>query len=247
MKATKLLPVRPEAAASRGGQEEARIVAAYARRRTSADAARYSCFDPANLASIQDRERRTLCLLERRGFRPLQTKRILEVGCGAGHWIRAFIQWGAAPENLTGVDLLPDRVAEAQRLCPSGVRLECGSAAELAFPDDAFDIVLQSTVFTSILDADLKQRVAQEMLRVVKPEGAILWYDFRVNNPRNPDVRGVRMSEIRRLFSGCQIQLKAITLAPPLARRLAVFSPLACDLLARIPWVCTHYVGLIRK
>ena len=36
----------------------------------------------------------------------------------------------------------------------------------------------------------MKQAVAEEMLRVLKPQGLILWYDYHVNNPWNKDVRG---------------------------------------------------------
>jgi hypothetical protein len=28
------------------------------------------------------------------------------------------------------------------------------------------------------------------MLRILKPEGMVLWYDYHMNNPGNPDVRG---------------------------------------------------------
>ena len=126
----------------------------------------------------------------------LASKTILEVGCGTGQWLRDFIKWGARPENITGIDLLADRVSKARRLCPPSVRIECASAAELPFADGTFDLVLQSTVFTSILAPDLKRRVAAEMMRVVKPEGFILWYDYHVNNPWNSDVRGVKRREI---------------------------------------------------
>jgi hypothetical protein len=34
------------------------------------------------------------------------------------------------------------------------------------------------------------------MVRVLKPEGLILWYYYHVNNPSNPDVRGVKCREI---------------------------------------------------
>ena len=66
-------------------------------------------------------------------------------------------------------------------------------------------MVLQSTVFTSIQDDGLKAQVAAEMMRVVRPDGLILWYDFRVNNPRNPDVTGVGKTEILRLFPGLKV------------------------------------------
>jgi hypothetical protein len=117
----------------------------------------------------------------------------------------------------------------------------------VALPSDRFDLVVQSTVFTSILDATTRRQVASEMLRIVKDDGLILWYDFHVNNPRNPDVRAVKKREIQGLFPDCRIQLRRITLAPPLLRLLAPHSWLACHLLGRIPWLCTHYLGVIRK
>ena len=225
--------------------EEARIRAAYAKRQT--DDARYSYFSMGHLFILQEREQRLLTLLKHNKLAPLHTTQILEVGCGTGHWLREFIKWGAQPENITGIDLLVDRVAEARYLCPEPVRIVYGNAAELPFPDATFDLVVQSTVFTSVLDAMMKQQMASEMLRVMKDDGFILWYDYHVNNPRNPDVRGVKRREISQLFPGCRIQLQRITLAPPLVRLLAPYSWLACYVLGKMPWLCTHYLGLISK
>jgi ubiquinone/menaquinone biosynthesis C-methylase UbiE len=224
--------------------EEDRIRAAYAKRKHDL---RYSLFNPGHLFEVQERERRFLILLARHGFAPLNIKKILEIGCGTGYWLREFIRWGAQPENITGVDLLSDRVAEAKRLCPEAITVECGSAAELVFPNETFDLVLQSTVFTSVLDREMKQHLAAEMLRVVKQEGLILWYDYHVHNSQNPDVRGVKRREIYRLFPGCWIELRRITLAPPITRLIAPYSWLVCYLLGRIPFLCTHYLGVIQK
>jgi ubiquinone/menaquinone biosynthesis C-methylase UbiE len=224
--------------------EELRIQAAYAKRQGDA---RCSWFSPGHLFIVQNRERRLLALLRARGFAALETKEILEIGCGTGHWLREFIKWGAQPAKISGVDLLPDRVAKARELCPEGVTIQCGSAAKLAFPDNTFDIVLQSTVFTSVLDYEMKRQIASEMIRVVKGSGLILWYDYHVNNPWNPDVRGVKKQEIYELFPSCRIELRRITLAPPLVRFLTPYSWLACALLAKIPWLCTHYLGAIQK
>ncbi len=225
--------------------EEARIRAAYAKREETD--ARYSWFSPGYQFFMQQRERHVLALLKRNDFETLESKKILEVGCGAGEWLLDFVKWGARPENITGIDLLANRVSKARRLCAPGVRFERASAAELPFFDGIFDLVLQSTVFTSILDPDLKRRVAAEMMRVVKPAGFILWYDYHVNNPWNPDVRGVKRREIKRLFPSCRVELKRITLVPPLARFLAPYSYLACCLLEKFPPLCTHYLGVIRK
>jgi len=148
---------------------------------------------------------------------------------------------------VTGIDLLAERVSKARRLCPPAVRIHCASAAQMPFANERFDLVLQSTVFTSILDPDLKQRVAAEMMRVVKQQGLIVWYDYHVNNPWNNDVRGVKRREITQLFPDCQIELERITLLPPLTRLLARYSYVGCYLLEKLPPLCTHYLGVIRK
>ena len=235
----------PAPTTSSSQSEAARIREAYAKRQK--DDIRYSYFSMGNLFMMQEREQRLLALLKRNDLAPLHTKKILEVGCGTGYWLREFIKWGARPENITGIDLLVDRVAEARYLCPEAVRIVDGNAAALAFPDATFNLVVQSTVFTSVLDASMKQQMASEMLRVVKDDGLILWYDYHVNNPWNPDVRGVKRREISQLFPGCHIKLQRITLVPPLVRLLAPYSWLACYVLGKIPWLCTHYLGLISK
>jgi len=208
---------------------------------------RYSWANAGHVFNIQERERQMLLLLRREGAFPLAGRTILDVGCGTGGWLRDFVKWGARPEDLFGIELMAERVAMANRLCVPGTRIACGSAARLPFPDAHLDVVLQATVFTSILDADLKRQVAREMLRVVKPDGFILWYDFHVNNPSNPDVRGVPAAEIATLFPGCRLDLHRITLAAPVSRWLAPRSWLASYVLAHLPPLCTHLLGTIRK
>jgi ubiquinone/menaquinone biosynthesis C-methylase UbiE len=224
--------------------EERRIREAYARRRSGS---LYSRFNRAQLFMVQEREQYFLRLLEENGFTRLEIKNILEIGCGDGDLLRDFIKWGARPENLFGVELIAERVTEAIQLCPKDVEIVQGNAARLQVPDDTFDVVLQSTVFTSVLDPETKKRMAAEMLRVLKQDGLILWYDYHMNNPRNPDVKGVKLREIKTLFPQCDIRIQRITLAPPIARRVAPYSWLLCYFLSKVPWLCSHYVGVIRK
>lgn len=224
-----------------------RIKAEYARRRDDLQLARvYTYFNPSNLYRIQSRERLVLKLLDRYGFNPLSEKRILDVGCGSGGELRNLIQYGADPSKLCGIDLMPDRIAEARRLSPN-VGFICGSAETLPYDDASFDLVLQFTVFTSILDGEMKRRIAREMLRVLRPDGGILWYDFHFSNPANLAVRGVTRAEIEALFPGCRLDMRRVTLAPPIADRLSKVSVLACHALEKVPWLCTHYLGMIFK
>src|SRR2546426_352083 len=140
-------PVRDQSLGS-ADVEAGRIRGVYERRRKGPQG-RYSFLNPSYVLMVQERENELLSMLSRYGVGSLEGKRVLEIGCGAGYWLRAFLQWGALPENVFGIDLLPERIEQARKLCPHGVRLECGNAAALGFPGASFDLVLQSTVFTS--------------------------------------------------------------------------------------------------
>jgi len=225
--------------------EEARIRAAYAHRDTTPEILkRESYSNPACVFMMQEQEREILALLRQHQREDLRNQKILEVGCGTGGNLRRLIKWGASPENVSGLDLLQDNIDQAQRLSPNGVSLYCGNAADIPFSDSSFDLVVQVTVFSSILDSGMKRRIAQQMLRVLKTGGAILWLDFFFNNPRNPDVRGVGRNEIHSLFPDCTTKIRRVNLAPPLVRLLAPRSWLLCDVLSGLAFLDTHYLGL---
>ena len=226
--------------------EVRRIKEAYARRDSAGKSRLYSYFHPASLFLSQQRDRATIDALRKNGFENLKEKKILDVGCGTGAVLRDFVKYGARPENCYGIDLLADRIEAARRLSPN-MSFSCGDAETLHHESEYFDIVISFTLFTSILDTAMKQNIAAEMLRVLKPGEIVLWYDYHVNNPRNPDVRGVSKREIIQLFPCCAIVLKRITLAPPIARVIAPQSFLACYFLEKMRLFNTHYVGYIKK
>lgn len=227
--------------------EISRIQDVYLRRDHSSWKKRYGIAEPGNVLRIEELHRQMQALLAARIGSELSEQRILDVGCGTGYWLRQFIQWGACPEHLFGLDLLGERIARAKASCPAGVHLDCRDACQLPFDDASFDMSLQATVFSSILDGEMKKLVAAEIIRVLKPGGCLLWYDYFVNNPRNCEARGVTRQEIGQLFSGCRISLQRITLAPPLGRLVARISPLGYYLLSGISILCTHYLGFIEK
>ncbi len=238
-------PVNRQSPADGMAGELDRIRLAYAKRTNGSP---YSLFEPAQMLAVQERERKLLRLLARFGSSiPLEEARILDVGCGTGFWIREFLRWGAQPKNICGVDLLPERIAQARTLCPSATTLLCQSATEIGRMDGAFDLILQSTVFTSILDPQMKQQIASEMLRLLSPAGLILWYDFHVGNPANREVRGVPRKEIARLFPKCEIHLERVTLAPPIGRRVARISHSLYATLTAVGLLNTHYMGIIKR
>jgi len=206
--------------------------------------ARWSGTNVGNRWIAKERERAIVTLLQSHGFLPLQEKRVLDIGCGRGAVLAGLTDLGAQPRNLYGVDLLPDRIETARQAYPD-ICFICGNAESLDFPDAHFDLVLLFTVLSSILDDRMAHNVAREAYRVLKPGGAVLWYDFRYNNPWNPHVRGITREQIQQLFPGLEMHLSTITLMPPLARRLGRLTPVLYPILAAIPPLRTHYLGLL--
>ena len=222
-----------------------RLRAEYAERARRMDKTdRYSPFNTAHLFAVQQRQRAMLKLLRRGGFYPFAGRRILEVGCGSGGVLLEYLGFGVERINLHGAELLFERTQIASHRL-GDLPLVCADGQSLPYAGRSFDLVMQFTVFSSILDDGVKRNLAQEMLRIVRPGGMLLWYDFWLN-PGNPQTRGICPAEIRRLFPDCRYQFRRITLAPPIARRLASLSWGLCLFLENLSALNTHYLVAIQ-
>ena len=226
--------------------ERERILSEYRRRDADPDRQRYAS-DSASVLLEQAARRRTAeAMLRSAGAFPDRSSRALEIGCGAVGWGADLLGWGIVPAHLHGIDVSATRIAEARRRLP-GADLRVGDAAALPWPDRSFQLVIASTVFTSILDAAVRRRVADEIVRVLTPGGALLWYDFAFNNPRNPGVRKVDRRELRQLFPELAGKVRSITLAPPLARAVAPWSRTLAEAMAAVPFLRTHLLAVLQK
>ena len=225
--------------------EAQRVREAYARRAKLGLDSRYDYWRTENLFIYQARERAVLGLLRRSNMLPLAGRRILDVGCGDGAVLRDMMRYGAAADDVHGVDLLTDRVTRARELTP-GSHIDVADAQSLNYEDGSFDLVLGFTLLSSILEPEARARVANEMRRVTRHGGIVLLYDFWTN-PFNRDVRPLKQDEVRGLYPGRRIDFQRTTLAPPLLR-LAIKAPggwLACSWLDMLPFLRTHYVAAI--
>ncbi|MEQ1805206.1 MAG: class I SAM-dependent methyltransferase [Burkholderiaceae bacterium] len=217
----------------------------YARR--PATDPRYSLLRPEVWHMVQERQREMLKLFVRAGHTDLAALRVLEVGCGSGGNLLELLRMGFLPEHLTGVELLPERATVARHALPAATVVHAGDALALDLPPASQDIVYVSTVFSSLLDPAFQQRLATCMWRWLRSGGAVLWYDFTYDNPRNPDVHGVPLARIRELFPQGAIDAHRVTLAPPIARSVAALHPALCTIFNLLPALRTHLLCWIRK
>ncbi len=214
------------------------------RKRRFASSDVYSAFNTATLFSIQERQRYTLNALKIFGYSNLTASYILEMGCGGGGVLTDYFAIGASQQNLYGVDLLKYRLNAAHRRLPIS-HFSNADGQYLPFANHSFDLVLQYTAISSVLDEEIRRNIFSDMLRVLKPNGMILSYDFWLN-PTNKQTLGLRLNEIRASFPNCQIDYKKITLAPPIARRLVPISWLLSGFLEKLTVFNTHYLVAIR-
>jgi SAM-dependent methyltransferase len=225
--------------------EIASVERRYARR--VANDTRYSLLNPSALLPLQERQRAVLALFKRLGWTDLSTRRLLEVGCGSGGNLLDCLVMGFAPEHLAGIELLVDRFATARERLPARVELRHGDASTLPIAPHSLDVVMQATVFSSLLDDAFQQHLADAMWAAVKPGGGVLWYDFTYDNPRNPDVRGVPLSRVKALFPRGKVQARRITLAPPLNRLVTRVHPRLYTVFNTLPFLRTHLLCWIAK
>ncbi|MEK9657105.1 MAG: SAM-dependent methyltransferase [bacterium] len=165
---------------------------------------------------------------------------VLEIGATCATNLNRFIELGINKNNIILNNLLPHY--HLDRFLPAS-QLIIGDAASIAYRDK-FDIILQSIVFTSILTNELKQKLATNMLNMLKTDGIILWYDFIYDNPYNKDVKGISKKEIKHLFRDAKtIDFYPVTLAPPIAKHVGRLY----KLLNFFPFLRTHVVAKISK
>src|SRR5690242_1106659 len=101
---------------------------------------------------------------------------VLDIGSGVGHWGRLLATVLPPDATLVGIDREPRWVEEArERAAEAGLddrfSYHVGSAEDLPFEDESFDLVTCQTVLIHVADA---RHVIREMLRVTKPGGLVV-------------------------------------------------------------------------
>ncbi len=146
--------------------------------------------------------------------------RVLDVGCGVGRWSRLLASRGA---RVTGIDLSPTMIAEAQRRAAAeGVTDRCQFRVQDLSRLDAggqFDLVLGVTVLQHILDHDLLRAAIQRMAAHLAPGGRMVLLEAAptavVNRCDSTVFRARQRNVYLDLFQECDLQLCAVTGVDP--------------------------------
>jgi ubiquinone/menaquinone biosynthesis C-methylase UbiE len=226
--------------------ERQRLKSEYDRRAIETEPEIYAPWQPAEIFARHERKRVAARMLQQAGNFPAAGHQCLEVGCGASGWLPDLLSWGVNEQDLHGVDLRGERIRRSRDLLPAA-DLRIGDAVEMPWENETFDLVIASTVFTSVLSARVRELLAREIVRVLRRRGACLWYDFAFNNPYNPHVQGIKRNEIKSLFPQLRAHIRSVTLAPPIARFIAPRSSAIASLLEAVPFLRTHLLAVLIK
>jgi SAM-dependent methyltransferase len=170
--------------------------------------------------------------------------KVLDIGCGTGGFLRQLIEWGGSPLHLIGVDLIDTRLDMAKKMSPSDVGWHLG----VLNSKKKFNLVSAHTVFSSILDNSARQALADEMWKKVCKGGWIMIFDFRYNNPANPDVRKVTFRELKKWWPDDNHFILIDMLAPPIARYIVGKNYFLAELLTMVlPFLRSHFVYMVQK
>jgi len=178
--------------------------------------------------------------------------KILDVGSGSGTG-DAFLQLLACefhPNQLYGIDIIPERIEKGKSLFPN-MHLTCDDATNMKYESCYFDMVMESTMFVSLIDNKASVEIAAEMLRVTKPKGYIMLIDWRYDFGR-PGYNALSQKRTKDLFGvGTKTKVHCVkngALLPPIGRFLSAHaSPLYFLVQKTLPFLAGQVTTVLQK
>jgi ubiquinone/menaquinone biosynthesis C-methylase UbiE len=177
--------------------------------------------------------------------------KVLDVGCGSGGSLLQFLGFGFAPGSLYGIDSNPGRIQEGKERYPN-LNFTCGDASRMGYNSDYFDIVMESTMFMTLPDDTLSQKIAEEMVRVVKPSGYIMLIDWRYSHSEQHEYKALSRKRINHLFKvGTKTTIHCFrrgALLPPFGRFLSTYFQSFYFVIQRLlPFCVAQVVTVLQK
>lgn len=101
----------------------------------------------------------------------IKGKVVLDLGCGTGKFMQKFYK---ETTKYYGLDLSKEQLKIArEKIEANNVELFCCSAENIPLPDNSVDVIISTWVLGTILEIDRRNKVLDEMKRVLKKDGSI--------------------------------------------------------------------------
>jgi malonyl-CoA O-methyltransferase len=109
----------------------------------------------------------------------IEPQRILDIGCGSGQFTYK-LQQRFPQAKIHGIDPAPGMLSLAKKHCPN-LDFQSACAEDLPYPADYFDLIISNV---ALQWTDSLTKAGQEITRVVKPGGTIVFSIFYGNTLR---------------------------------------------------------------
>ncbi len=169
------------------------------------------------------------------------SQKIVELGSGTGAVIADLNDSTEGKSFVFGLDVVPERARMASQ---AGAVTVVSDATCCALQDRCVDVVVNCVAMSSIAP-QLWPSVANEIHRILKPGGMVLWHDLRVPNPWNHHVKPLSRHTLATLFPNFTIVVRSATVLPQLSRRLPQIDRWY-PALVRTRVFNTHLLGVLR-
>ena len=172
----------------------------------------------SRIGKLRTRDRLLDCVGELRPWQGVEA--VLDVGCGRGLMaIGAAKRLGAAQHGLAvGIDLwrMEDQSANTPAAALDNariegvagrVRIDTGDARALPYADGSFDVVLSHWVVHNLETTEDRLQALDEMLRVLRPGGAIALADIACIAEYEAHLRSRGVAELQLLDGGLEARV----------------------------------------
>ena len=123
----------------------------------------------------------------------IKDKIVLDLGCGTGKFMQKFYR---DTIKYYGLDLSNKQLEIAKnKVNTENVKFICCSAEDIPLPDNTIDVIISTWVLGTILEVDRRNKVIEEMKRVLKKDGVIFLVEndiggeFEIIRNRYPNIK----------------------------------------------------------
>lgn len=149
----------------------------------------------------------------------IPVKSMLELGCGTGHWSRFFAEQGF---NIMATDSSKTMLRHAQKKNHPNITFHRADADNLPFENQTFHVVSSVAMLEFVED---KQKVFDEMYRVLKPGGWLLLGCLNESSELGKTKHNNEVYQHGNFFTAAELENYLIRFGTPKLTRGVHFNP----------------------